>query len=556
MIAHEVLPRAVDQTLAQAYIDRSNQVAALERDLQAAERAGTPDEALHRKVVDARTALRQAWEKVQHVLAVEPLDWAGLRRVAPQDGALVIFRITGEGAWAFLVGAWSPEDGPLPEDVVPIPGVTYETLDRWLGQVPAPVNSWVDAWNRGERTTVIQTLAADGGEYTAGWFIAYGLRRATLFARRRAKAQLVTAVAGQNLDGHLAAVNALDLAYRAEEAAQRGWHRTIEAITGELHTALLAPVLARLDQLRTTGQVVRWLTFIPQRGLHLLPLHAAWQPSPNGGRRYLVDDYVVAYAPAGAALARCRDRWAERATGEPSLVAIGNPTGDLSFAGREAEGVLERFPPQVRRVLRGPEADKATVLAALPGARYGHYAGHGYFDLQDPLNAGIVLADGEGGTALTLADILAEVTLPEMLLMVLCGCETQQVAPGDPADEYVGLPAGFLIAGAATVVGSLWMVDDLATAWLMERFYDELLGPDARPRCTPAEALRAAQCWLRDLPLVEALARLQQEVQMAGQAGALRQAGDLKDLMAELQSRGDPPFQHPVWWAAFAAAGM
>ncbi len=41
----------------------------------------------------------------------------------------------------------------------------------------------------------------------------------------------------------------------------------------------------------------------------------------------------------------------------------------------------------------------------------------------------------------------------------------------DLPDEVIGLPAGFLMAGAPGVVGSLWPVNDISTAPLMERFY-------------------------------------------------------------------------------------
>jgi CHAT domain-containing protein len=46
-----------------------------------------------------------------------------------------------------------------------------------------------------------------------------------------------------------------------------------------------------------------------------------------------------------------------------------------------------------------------------------------------------------------------------------------------------------MYAGAPRVVASLWQVDDRATAQLMGRFYEAMLGQGLRP----AAALRAAQ---------------------------------------------------------------
>jgi CHAT domain-containing protein len=51
-----------------------------------------------------------------------------------------------------------------------------------------------------------------------------------------------------------------------------------------------------------------------------------------------------------------------------------------------------------------------------------------------------------------------------------------------------------MYAGSPRVVASLWNVNDAATAELMKRFYQEMLGPERRP---PAAALRAAQLSMR-----------------------------------------------------------
>ena len=56
-------------------------------------------------------------------------------------------------------------------------------------------------------------------------------------------------------------------------------------------------------------------------------------------------------------------------------------------------------------------------------------------------------------------------------------------------EGLVGLTRGFMYAGAARVVVSLWSVNDKATADLMRRFYQKMLKQGEGP----AAALRAAQ---------------------------------------------------------------
>ena len=51
------------------------------------------------------------------------------------------------------------------------------------------------------------------------------------------------------------------------------------------------------------------------------------------------------------------------------------------------------------------------------------------------------------------------------------------------------LTRGFMYAGAARVVASLWKVDDMATSELMKRFYNEMFTNKRQH----ADALRAAQ---------------------------------------------------------------
>jgi CHAT domain-containing protein len=73
-------------------------------------------------------------------------------------------------------------------------------------------------------------------------------------------------------------------------------------------------------------------------------------------------------------------------------------------------------------------------------------------------------------------------------LVVLSACQTA-LGKEVKGEGLVGLTRGFMYAGAARVVASLWQVEDAATAELMKRFYRRMLKYGMRP----AAALRASQ---------------------------------------------------------------
>jgi CHAT domain-containing protein len=73
-------------------------------------------------------------------------------------------------------------------------------------------------------------------------------------------------------------------------------------------------------------------------------------------------------------------------------------------------------------------------------------------------------------------------------LVVLSGCRTA-LGKEIRGEGLIGLTRGFIYAGAARVMASLWDVEDKATSELMKRFYRGMLGE----HLSAAAALRAAQ---------------------------------------------------------------
>ena len=115
-------------------------------------------------------------------------------------------------------------------------------------------------------------------------------------------------------------------------------------------------------------------------------------------------------------------------------------------------------------------------------------------------------------------------------------------------DEFIGLPATFLQAGAAGVIGSLWPVDDTSTALVMMKFYELHFAKAMEP----ALALRRAQLWLRDAARSEVGAFLLEMVR-SGRLSPSQEAMLRKSLSGG--AAHDRPYAHPYYWAAFQFYG-
>jgi CHAT domain-containing protein/tetratricopeptide (TPR) repeat protein len=342
----------------------------------------------------------------------------------------------------------------------------------------------------------------------------------------------------------------------------------------------------------------------------LLPAGATSAASSEDGRRdtWLGDRRVVSYLSSGRDLLR-RGSSDDLPADGPSIV-IGDPAFRLSAAedvepsvdSRSMGDALRRasitFPPlpatqcearriaarlQVRPWLQAEAYERSLKAAERPYSI--HLATHGFVltpadlaldddqalayglpsriagVLDDPLRqAGLALAGAQDyldGLALPdaaedgllLGTDVARLDLRGTALVVLSACETG-LGRVHAGEGIFGLRRAFAIAGAQSLIMSLWKVDDLATAILMDAFYEELfdLGVSrvaALRRARERLRFQATAAWIREW---YAHARL------------VAEAGTDADLERDVTALavGDPsrlPFQSPSYWAAFILAG-
>jgi len=165
----------------------------------------------------------------------------------------------------------------------------------------------------------------------------------------------------------------------------------------------------------------------------------------------------------------------------------------LPFSRQEAESIVLKSPANENMKALDFAASRATATSAeLSQYRIVHFATHGLLNSEHPELSGIVLSlvneQGEPQDGFLRLHEIYNLNLPADLV-VLSACQTA-LGKEIKGEGLVGLTRGFMYAGAARVVASLWKVDDEATAELMKRFYQKMLGPE---KLRPAAALRAAQ---------------------------------------------------------------
>ena len=221
------------------------------------------------------------------------------------------------------------------------------------------------------------------------------------------------------------------------------------------------------------------ITIVPHGPLHYLPFAAL-----TTDRGFMIDKYAMRVLPSASVMEFLKDR-----SDQPdSLLAFGNPNLndpklDLPGAQREVVAISKKI--KGSKVFLREDATKDVLIDHGGDFKFLHFATHGTFNPDKPLDSGLLLAGDSATDGMLTVDELYDISL-NADLVTLSACETGlgKVSNGD---DVIGLTRGFLFAGTSTIISSLWQVDDKATAILMENMYANLKKQDKRT------ALRNAQ---------------------------------------------------------------
>jgi tetratricopeptide (TPR) repeat protein len=167
------------------------------------------------------------------------------------------------------------------------------------------------------------------------------------------------------------------------------------------------------------------------------------------------------------------------------------PTPRLAATAKEAAAIVAQLPGADLKVFEGFDASRAAVLSPyVNSASVLHFATHATSSDEWPHGSGLMLSgvsrEGEIINGyLSSLDLL--VSRRSTDLVVLSACDTAR-GESTQTENVAGLARAFLGSGARRVIGTLWAVEDSATASLMREFYQRL----AHGRGASA-ALREAQ---------------------------------------------------------------
>jgi CHAT domain-containing protein/Tfp pilus assembly protein PilF len=366
-----------------------------------------------------------------------------------------------------------------------------------------------------------------------------------------------------------------DRLYRLLRDPQAGTVLERQNAIAALRKLRLEPLLPHLRG-RDGLPAVRHLLVVPTDWAARVPLEV------------LAADYRISYVPSGSAFARMRQQ--ARPLSGTSLLALGDPAfarkphprpatlvvqrgpdpGPLPGARREVAALAELFPTATTWLGSDASEQRLAELirqGKLKNYRLIHLATHGQLDLDRPELSAVLLArdnlpDPLEQAQQNLKDYTGDLTVDTIRrdwkgaldanLVVLSACVTGLGTQTD-GDGMLGFAQAFLSRGARCVVLSRWHVNDDATALLMQRFYQNLLGkrPGLKKAMGRAEALEEARNWLRNLSAKE-----------AGEAVASLPRGSIKALSGTGKvpaprpvPAGEKPYAHPYYWSAFVLIG-
>jgi CHAT domain-containing protein len=283
----------------------------------------------------------------------------------------------------------------------------------------------------------------------------------------------------------------------------------------DLFDKLIKPVFNLLNRDKT-------ICIVPDKVLNNLPFETLISTETQ---KYLIEDFSVIYSPSSSVLLACvEEAKSKEASGEETLLGVGNPRFDLSLfkglsdlpdAKTEVTDIASYYQDPI--ILTVEAASEERVKSGMQKATVIHFATHSILDEDSHLRSKILLTRERANTAKGSDGVLEsheiyKTRLPNARLVVLSSCQSG-IDRYYKGEGMMSIARSFMAAGVPTVVASLWKVDSKAAAGLMVEFH-----------------------------------RLKKQKNMSV-------VESLREAKLSMLSDRDSPFRHPYFWSAFIAIG-
>jgi len=293
--------------------------------------------------------------------------------------------------------------------------------------------------------------------------------------------------------------------------------RELRTVCAKLYDCVFDPIF-RVTDLRSKTEL---MLFAPGR-LASLPLHLAFGSQHSGEKAdYLCLDVRVSYWPAfGPLLQHLLHQSPEKCA-----VTLGAVVDEALAEILPGEWFNQDSAPSVE------VSDAANPISTLADYDIGFLVCHGSWDQSDLSECGVYINEEH----VSVKDA-ARLHLDRAPTIVLAACDSGVFDTQFASNEFVGMPAAMLQAGASAVVGAMWPVD--ATG--VREYVKQFANCAAQVSNSSAEAAEQAQ---------RSLANSSEKPQLDN-IGAVNDMSDL-DLGRHISATRNSP----VFWGAFFLTG-
>lgn len=199
-------------------------------------------------------------------------------------------------------------------------------------------------------------------------------------------------------------------------------------------------------------------------------IHVPWELCYDGSdflaTKFQVGRQVITHQPIPATAAR------QELKSPLRVLLIADPTESLTEVEKEIEqlcSLLDSVPGTEVTVLGGKGVRKLPLLAQLQDHDVAHFAGHSFYDANNPNQSGWRLHE----EILTAGDII-RLTRPPFLVFSN-SCQAGATAGWEGSYRYeeqaFGIGSAFLLAGVSNYIGTFWVVHDEESVLFAATFY-------------------------------------------------------------------------------------